>query len=159
MPVEQPVELQLSRLKNRPEYLRVARGRRYALPGLVLQAKSRSEEDAVSAGPEAVRIGFTATKKTGNAVKRNRIRRRLKAAASEVMPVAAKPGYDYVLVGRAATFDRPWQSLLDDLGLALQMVHQPRAKKAGSGPRGNSRSQNRSGDTQVRQQTGPATNR
>lgn len=146
MPVEQSDELQVSRLKNRPEYLRVARGRRYAVPGLVLQAKSRSEEDAASAQPEEVRIGFTATKKTGNAVKRNRIRRRLKAAASEVMPVAAKPGYDYVLVGRAATFDRPWQSLLDDLGLALQMVHQPRAKKARSGPRGNGKGQNRSSD-------------
>lgn len=138
-----PTELHLSRLKNRPEYLRVARGRRYAVPGLVLQAKSRAEEDAASSGPEEVRpedirIGFTATKKTGNAVKRNRIRRRLKAAASEVMPVAAKPGYDYVLVGRAATFDRPWQSLLDDLGLALQMVHQPRTKKTRSGPRGKS---------------------
>lgn len=135
-----PTELHLSRLKNRPDYLRVARGRRYAVPGLVLQAKSRSEADAASTGPEEVRIGFTATKKTGNAVKRNRIRRRLKAAASEVMSVAAKPGYDYVLVGRAATFDRPWQSLLDDLGLALQMVHQPRTKKARSGPHGNNRS-------------------
>lgn len=159
-----PTELHLSRLKNRPDYLRVARGRRYAVPGLVLQAKSRSEADATSPeatsiGPEEVRIGFTATKKTGNAVKRNRIRRRLKAAASEVMSVAAKPGYDYVLVGRAATFDRPWQSLLDDLGLALQMVHQPRVKKARSGPRGSSKSQNRSatdrsGDRQVQRQTG-----
>lgn len=135
IPVEDPSELHLSRLKNRPEYLAVARGRRYAVPGLVLQARSRpatvpNTEDASSAPRDAVRIGFTATKKTGNAVRRNRIRRRLKAAAAQVMPKAAKPGYDYVLVGRTATFDRPWQSLLDDLGLALQMVHQSRAKSS-----------------------------
>lgn len=117
----------LSRLKTRPEYLRVARGRRYAAPGVVLQAKERTPD--AHHGSE-VRVGITATKKTGNAVARNRIKRRLRGAADQVLPCAAKPGFDYVLVGRAATFDRPWQSLLDDLGLALQMVHQPRPKRS-----------------------------
>lgn len=126
-----PTNSQILRLKTRPEYLRAARGRRYAVPGLVLQAKERPPEadDTI-----AVRVGFTATKKTGNAVARNRIKRRLRAAAQQVMATAAKPGFDYVLVGRGATFDRPWQSLLDDLGLALQMVHQPRGKRPDTRP-------------------------
>lgn len=121
-----PTSPNISRMKTRPEYLRTARGRRYAVPGLVLQARKRpSEPDETS----EVRVGFTATKKTGNAVVRNRIKRRLRAATEQVLPAAARPGFDYVLIGRAATFDRPWQSLLDDLGLALQMVHQPREKR------------------------------
>lgn len=125
----------LLRLKTRPEYLRVARGRRYAAPGLVLQAK---EQTPGTHHGSQVGVGFTATKKTGNAVARNRIKRRLRAAADQVLPGTAKPGFDYVLVGRAATFDRPWQSLLDDLGLALQMVHQPRPKRSDiRGPKGN----------------------
>jgi ribonuclease P protein component len=156
MPVEKPAKNRLSRLKKRPQYLKVARGRRHAVPGLVLQALKRSPEapsppdsrndnggDGKGVKPgiqpvpdDIIRVGFTATKKTGNAVARNRIKRRLKAAAADVMPGAANPGFDYVLVGRAATFDRPWQSLLDDLGLALQMVHQPRRQKGGE-PRNN----------------------
>ena len=116
-------------MKTRPEYLRTARGRRYAVPGLVLQAKKRPSD---SEETSEVRVGFTATKKTGNAVVRNRIKRRLRAATDQILPTAARPGFDYVLVGRAATFNRPWQSLLDDLGLALQMVHQPRGKRPGA---------------------------
>lgn len=119
---------QFSRMKSRPEYLAVARGRRFAAPGLVLQARQRPRDEA---RPDDVRVGFTATKKTGNAVARNRIKRRLRAAAGTIMPTAAQSGFDYVLVGRTATFNRPWQSLLDDLTLALQMVHQPRAKSSG----------------------------
>ena len=126
----------ISRMKTRPEFLRVARGRRHAVPGLVLQAKRHAPD---SDTPSDVRVGFTATKKTGNAVTRNRIKRRLRAAADQVLPAAAQPGYDYVLVGRAATFDRPWQSLLDDLGLALQMVHQPRDKRPNARRAGTSR--------------------
>ncbi len=124
-----PASPHISRLKSRPDYLKVARGRRFAARGVVLQAWKRPPDDDRTAD---VRVGFTATKKTGNAVTRNRIKRRLRAAARAILPVAAKPGYDYVLVGRAATFDRTWQSLLDDLTLALQMVHQPGEKGSGN---------------------------
>lgn len=131
-----PTDLNITHLKARPDFLRVARGRRYAAPGLVLQAKKRP----LDTGPGSqLRVGFTATKKTGNAVTRNRIKRRLRAAADEVLPAVAKSGFDYVLVGRAATFTRPWQSLLDDLGLALQMVHQPRPKRSKSKAQGDHR--------------------
>jgi ribonuclease P protein component len=124
--------LEISRLKTRPDFLRVARGRRYAVPGLVLQSKKNPAPEPGHQACPSVRVGFTTTKKIGNAVFRNRVRRRLRAAAAKIMPEAAQPGFDYVLIGRAGTFDRPWQSLLDDLTLALQMVHQPKAKKTRS---------------------------
>ncbi len=103
----------LSRLKRRSEFLRVAdRGRRAASAGLVLQAAPRDDDE----GP---RIGLTVTRRIGNAVARNRVRRRLRALAGEVMPAAAATGYDYVLVGRAGTKDRPYDALRRDLLSAL----------------------------------------
>lgn len=65
------------------------------------------------------RIGLTVTKKLGGAVVRNRIRRRLRAAAREVFPVMATPGADYVLVARMAAYDRKYDALLDDMKRAL----------------------------------------
>lgn len=106
----------IGRLKRREEFLRVAGSRRKAaLPGLVLQAAPAPESDAI-------RCGFTATKKLGGAVVRNRAKRRLRAAAQAVLPVAATRGYDYVLVARAGTADRPWPQLLDDLRKALEAL-------------------------------------
>lgn len=69
-----------------------------------------------------MRLGFTCSKKVGNAVARNRARRRLKAAAACLMPESAAAGYDYVLIGRAETVDRPYPLLLQDLRLALKRV-------------------------------------
>lgn len=66
-----------------------------------------------------MRLGITVTKKVGNAVRRNRIRRRLRAVAAEILPSQARAGYDYVLIGRAATLTRPYPDLLVDLGRAL----------------------------------------
>ena len=67
----------------------------------------------------AVRLGLTVTRKTGGAVVRNRIRRRLRAAAREAFPGAASPGTDYVLVARKAAYDRNYAALLDDMKRAL----------------------------------------
>jgi ribonuclease P protein component len=103
----------IGRLKRREDFLRVAGARRKAaLPGVVLQAAPGPESDTI-------RCGFTATKKLGGAVVRNRAKRRLRAAAQAVLPVAGTHGYDYVLVARAGTLDRPWPQLLDDLRRAL----------------------------------------
>lgn len=88
-----------------------ASGRRAALPGLVLQARP------TGTGP--LRIGFTVTRKIGNAVMRNRARRRLRAAANAVLRPSPPPGWDLVLVGRAGTLDRPFPALCDDLRQAL----------------------------------------
>ena len=107
------------RLKQRAEFLRVAsRGRKAAVHGLVLQALIRADD-----GP--ARIGFTVTKKVGNAVIRNRTRRRLKEAARLLLrdrPVAA---VDLVVIGRDSTRARPFGELMDDLNRALAKVGVP----------------------------------
>jgi ribonuclease P protein component len=110
-------------LKRRSEYLRVARsGRKWGTPGLVLQTGRRDARDGASDPVAGIRVGFTASRKVGNAVVRNRVRRRLRAAAEEVMPMHAKPGCDYVIIGRVATLRRPYDALLGDLVNALKRL-------------------------------------
>ena len=101
------------RLRRRAEFLRVAgKGRRAPVPGLVLQALRRDDD-----GP--VRLGFTVTKKVGNAVVRNRTRRRLREAARQVLLSAPACGVDLVLIGRDATRSRRFALLVDDLRQAM----------------------------------------
>src|SRR6185369_10014831 len=88
-------------LKTRADFLRVAAGRRRAArPGLVLQAEPCPP--GAGAG-EKVRVGFTASRKVGNAVVRNRAKRRLRAAAAEILARDGRPGTDYVLIARTGT--------------------------------------------------------
>jgi len=105
----------LARLKKRREFLRAAaRGKRAARPGLVLQALAVPEP--------SLRLGFTVTKKIGNAVIRNRARRRLKEAARLTLPGMALSGWDLVLIGRDATAERPFPLLIEDLRAALRQA-------------------------------------
>jgi ribonuclease P protein component len=107
------------RLTRRPEFLRVAASRRrWAMPGLILQVA----DSPLSAPNGPFRLGFTASRKVGGAVERNRARRRLKAAAAAVMPAHAAHGMDYVLVARAETVTRPYAGLLGDLEAALRRL-------------------------------------
>ena len=109
------------RLKRRAEFLRVAaKGRKAPVHGLVLQALPR-EDDA------PVRLGFTVTKKVGNAVVRNRTRRRLREAARLLLLQAPVSGADLVVVGRDQTRRRPFTLLVDDLRQALARVGLPKA--------------------------------
>lgn len=101
------------RLVRRAEFLRVAsKGRRAPVHGLVLQALARDDQ-----GP--ARLGFTVTKKVGNAVIRNRTRRRLKEAARLLLREQPMQGVDLVLIGRDSTRGRPFESLVDDFRRAL----------------------------------------
>jgi ribonuclease P protein component len=101
------------RLKRRAEFLRVAsRGRKAPMPGLVLQALARGDD-----GP--ARIGFTVTRKVGNAVVRNRTRRRLKEAARLLLGEHPVAGVDLVLIGRDKTRARPFLALREDIRRAL----------------------------------------
>ncbi len=110
----------LERLTRRAEFLRVADGRRkWVTPGLILQTLARAPADGASA---AIRVGFTATRKVGNAVIRNRARRRLRAAAASVMSCHAVAGFDYVLIARVETPKRPYAALIDDLETALRRL-------------------------------------
>jgi ribonuclease P protein component len=121
----------VGRLTHRSEFLRVAAARRkWAAPGLVLQACERT--DAPTAGPP--RVGFTATRKVGNAVVRNRARRRLRAAAAALLPTLGRAGWDYVLIARDATAERPFDALLGDLEAALARVERRKAADASGRP-------------------------
>ena len=88
---------------------------------MVVQARRRAEGEADAL---ALRVGYTCSKKVGNAVARNRAKRRLREAARHILPNCGKPGWDYVLIGRnTATDIRPFPDLLDDLRTALVKLH------------------------------------
>lgn len=108
----------LKRLRHRHEFLAAARAVRYTTNGLTLQARERLD------GLEHVGVGFTCSKKVGNAVSRNRAKRRLREVARLVLPSHGRPGWDYVLIGRVnATTTLPFADLIKDLQRALQKVH------------------------------------
>jgi len=112
----------VGRLLQRREFLRVAgASKRGVTPGLVLQARSRPRAEADCEGP-LPRVGFTASRKVGGAVARNRARRRLRAAVDQVMPMHAMPEKDYVVIARKNTVSRPFGDLLADLEKALRQV-------------------------------------
>ena len=112
--------MRIATLKKRSDFLRVrAAARRRAAPGLVLQAAPMPEADAEQG---LVRVGYTASRRIGNAVQRNRAKRRLRAAVAHVMPASAQCGCDYVVIARAATLTRPFDALVDDLAAALARV-------------------------------------
>lgn len=108
----------LETIRNRPDFLRAASARRQGTGGFLLQARNRGDATVT------VRVGFTASKKIGNAVFRNRAKRRLREVARAVLPALAKQGWDYVLVARPqATVSRNFTDLLADLEAALRSVH------------------------------------
>ncbi len=119
----------LERLKRRSEFLRVAAARqKWVAPGLIVQMRQRRAQlTEPEPGP---RVGYTVTKKVGNAVARNRARRRLRSAAAEVLPGKALAGRDYVLIGRQGTLTRPYRDLVDDLQTALERLSRKTAAPA-----------------------------
>ena len=115
----------LGRLTKRSEFLRVARTRqKWVAPGLILQAYGRScdRKAEPTEADTLIRVGFTASRKVGKAVERNRARRRLKAVVAEVLPQGGRPGHDYVVIARQATLRRPYRALVADLRTALERV-------------------------------------
>jgi len=116
-----PAHVDLGRLTRRAQFLLVAgKGRKTAMPGLVLQVLRRDDE-------APARLGFTVTKKVGNAVVRNRTRRRLREAARLLLRDAPVTGADLVLVGRDKTRGRKFTLLIDDLRQALARSGLPKS--------------------------------
>jgi ribonuclease P protein component len=102
----------ITRLTKRPEFLACAKAPSCARGAVLIQARPRDAEPTV-------RAGFTATKRIGGAVERNRAKRRLREAARLLLPAHASPGFDYVFVARGGVTSRPWPRLLDDVKSAL----------------------------------------
>ena len=104
--------LKIERLRKRPEFLACAKAPACARGAVLIQARPRDDLPLV-------RAGFTATKRIGGAVERNRAKRRLREAARLLLPELASPGFDYVFVARGGVTTRPWPRLLDDVKSAL----------------------------------------
>jgi ribonuclease P protein component len=117
----------LPTLKARSEFLAVRGGRRSSTPAFLIEMRERPA--ATKHGGSGPRFGFTITKKIGNAVTRNRIRRRLKAAFAEEAKQAHLGGFDYVVVARHAALDRPFALLLRDVSQALGALHRSRSSR------------------------------
>ncbi|MDR3513152.1 MAG: ribonuclease P protein component [Caulobacteraceae bacterium] len=106
-------DLDIERMKRRAEFLAAAKGASCARGAVVVQALDRSSERS------QIRAGFTATRKIGGAVVRNRAKRRLREAARLTLPLHGRAGFDYVFIARGGTAARPWARLLDDVKNAL----------------------------------------
>ena len=103
----------IERLKKRADFLACAQAPACAKGAVVIQARPGGDDR------ELVRAGFTATKRIGGAVQRNRAKRRMREAARLLLPEFARPGFDYVFIARGGVTTRPWVRLLDDVKTAL----------------------------------------
>lgn len=113
----------IERLKKRADFLACAKAPACARGAVLVQARARDE------GP-LVRAGFTATRRIGGAVERNRAKRRLREAARLLLPELARPGFDYVFIARGGVTTRPWARLLDDVKSALIRLAADRDSRA-----------------------------
>ena len=108
--------LVLERLKQRKDFLRLAHAKRVHSTSFVLQARDRGDA-------QALRVGFTCSKKVGNAVARNRAKRRLREIARLILPQFGQIGHDYVLIGRAnVTASTKFTALQDELLASLRKL-------------------------------------
>ena len=111
---------QLTVLTQRADFVRCAKAKRFGTHGIHLQGRKRHKAEP----PLGLRVGFTCSKKVGNAVARNRAKRRLREVARLVLPQHGRDDWDYVLVGRAeTTASLPFEQLQSDLIRALGKVH------------------------------------
>ena len=125
----------MDRLKNRADFLRAARGIRRVVGAVTLEICPTPSKDRQGQDRQAKdchpRVGFTASRKVGNAVTRNRAKRRLRAAAAQLLPLLGRGGHDYVLVARGTTVARTFTALLSDISGALNAAHRKLDATAG----------------------------
>jgi ribonuclease P protein component len=109
----------MERLRQRADFLAAAQGVKVTTAGFVLQARERE-----SGGP--IRVGFTVSKKVGNAVERNRVRRRLREIVRLSAAARLRSGHDYVLVGRRSALSLPFERMTQDFDQALRRLRAPK---------------------------------
>jgi ribonuclease P protein component len=119
--VTQSQTFKLGTLRKRSEFLYVREGDYAARGAVVIQTR----ENPQNAAAPAIRFGVTATKRIGNAVIRNRAKRRLRQVAQQLLPTLGRPGQDYVLIARDKTPTRDWNQLIDDATRALHSLPGP----------------------------------
>ena len=113
----------IERLKKRADFLACAKAPACARGAVLVQARPRDDQPLV-------RAGFTATKRVGGAVVRNRAKRRMREAARRLLPDHGEPGFDYVFIARGGLVTRPWDRLLDDMKSALIRLAADRGSRA-----------------------------
>jgi len=104
------------KIRKRPDFLAANRGKRFVTPGFILLAFDRRDSEPTK------RLGITVTKKVGNAVIRNRMKRRFRALAAEFLPEAGISGTDHILIGRAGGIERDFQEMRRDMARALKKL-------------------------------------
>ncbi|HEX8842890.1 MAG TPA: ribonuclease P protein component [Sphingomicrobium sp.] len=105
-------------MKRRADFLAANGGRRTTTPGFILLVRDRQDADP------AMRVGFTVTRKIGGAVVRNRMKRRFRALAREIVPAKGFPGSDHVMIGRAKGIERDFAQMRSELAGALERLRQ-----------------------------------
>jgi len=113
----------MQRLRHRADFLAAAAAVKVSTKAFIVQMRDRRDSDPA-------RVGFTVSKKVGNAVERNRVRRRLREIVRQAPSEATLPGHDYVLVGRRAGLNAPFGGLLEDFKSALRRLNDARSKAA-----------------------------
>jgi len=113
-------DLRVARLRKRADFLAAARRLRRVAGVVTLEMAPTPD---LACEPETLRLGVTATKKIGNAVARNRAKRRLRAAAYALLPLSGRPGHDYVLVARAGILTCDFAALKGDIAEAARAAH------------------------------------
>jgi ribonuclease P protein component len=149
----------MERLKRRTDFRAAAQGARAPTKAFVLQARKRAGADEGQTPPLAARLGFTVSRQVGNAVERNRVKRRLREAVRLSAGDKFCAGHDYVLIGRRTALALPFGDMLHDLDAALRRVHgqvrnQVPTDAARTGT-GNERSPHRAGSPDRRRQKQP----
>ena len=121
-------KLLLEKITKRPDYVGMRNGYKVSMPGFILQGKLRGVNASIN--PTVSRYGLTCSKRIGNAVKRNRAKRRLRSAVMAVLPYSALQGWDYVLIGKTnSTENLPFDIIKDSLTKALSKIHGKDDKK------------------------------
>ncbi|MDI4658667.1 ribonuclease P protein component [Xanthobacter autotrophicus] len=113
----------MDHLRKRRDFLAAAKAERAGATSFLMQGRDRGDAGTV-------RVGFTVTKKTGNSVVRNRIRRRLREAVRRVLPETGRAGFDYVLVAREAALRTPFETLVREIERSVRKVNTPKVQGA-----------------------------